>query len=102
MVQQFYLHFETKPSFSELDRFFQKCLTYQPILSSSYFVEVDRNDLNQTVREFVRECFPRYSYVLARVVKKEFEFALESGYVTAGIHSRGHFHPVSVPHPGAD
>lgn len=85
MKFQYYLHFETKPSFEELDVFFQKCTEYHPILATSYFVEIDTDDLRQTAREFAHECFPRYTYIFTRVIKKEFEVNRESDYVTAGI-----------------
>lgn len=85
MRQKYYLHFETKPSFSELDRFFAKCLAYQPIFATSYFVEIDTSVLHETVRDFAQDCFPRYAFVLTRAVKQEFAVIRESGYITAGI-----------------
>lgn len=85
MKQKYYLHFETKPSFSELDRCFEKCLAYQPILATSYYLEIDASSLHQPVRDFVQECFPRYAFVLVRVVQQGITVVRESGYVTAGI-----------------
>ena len=87
MTQQYYLHFETKPPFEVLDRFFEKCLAYQPIFATSYFVEIDRSVLHETVREFAQECFQRYAFVLVRAVQNMTSVIRESDYITVGIES---------------
>lgn len=87
MTQQYYLHFEIKPPFDVLDRFFAKCLAYQPVFATSYFVEIDRSALHETVREFAQECFPRYTFALVRAVQNTTSVIRESDYITAGTGS---------------
>ena len=65
MKRKCYIHFENKPTFPELDKFFQHCLQYEPVLSNSYYFVMDNDALTVPLRDFVREFFPRYTYALA-------------------------------------
>ncbi len=78
----YYLHFENKPSFVELDQLFQKCMTYQPVLYSSYLISIDQDEISpKTAKELVLDCFQRACFVLCRLYKTQIECFRESHYV---------------------
>ena len=64
MKRKCYIHFENKPTFPELDKFFQHCLQYEPVLSTSYYFVIDSDSMDVPLKDFVRNFFSRYSYAL--------------------------------------
>ena len=64
MKRKCYLHFETKPTFPELDAFFTHCLQYEPVLSTSYYFVIDSDTIGVPLTDFVRGFFSRYTYAL--------------------------------------
>ena len=67
MKARFYLHFETKPTYAELEKLFQKCEEYEPVLGTSYLISVHLDDFHEPFRDIVRDCFPHSRFVLAKV-----------------------------------
>ena len=80
----YYLHFETKPSFDELDVLFEQCSSYEPIMASSYTVAYDTEGKRSSFFDLVHQCFPRYHYAVMQFGKNNFRHFREAGYVTHG------------------
>lgn len=78
--QHYYLHFETKPSFKELDVLFEYCEAFRPVLATSYVFVPDLGKIRIPVSDLVHTCFPRYRYVLIRFPRQGFYQEEESGY----------------------
>lgn len=80
MRQSFYLHFETKPSFAELDALFNQCVFHQPIMATSYCVIFETEGRKMAFFDLVHQCFPRYHYVVMQYGSKNIRRNLETPY----------------------
>lgn len=67
MKARFYLHFETKPPYGELEKLFQRCEEYEPVLAGSYLISVQLDAFHEPFRDIVRDLFPHSRFVLAKV-----------------------------------
>lgn len=84
MNQHFYLHFETKPSFAELDKLFDQCESFQPIMSNSYTVIFDTDGKRSSFFDLARLCFPRHRYVAIQYSPQNYRQYQEAYYVSHG------------------
>lgn len=85
MRQNFYLHFETKPSFAELDTLFDFCEKYEPVMSNSYILVFDTTGQKACFFDIVHQCFPRYRYVVLQFASKNIRQNREAPYVPTGL-----------------
>ena len=83
MKRKCYIHFENKPTFPELDKFFQCCLQCEPVLSTSYYFVIDSAIMKVPLSDFVRDFFPRYTYAL--LVVSSASVNRESQYVKTDL-----------------
>lgn len=81
---RYYIHFETKPSFQELDVFFEKCVEYEPVLATSYYVVIDPDTAPISFPDFARQCFRRYRFVILPVGKQIYRYG-ETNYVKTDL-----------------
>lgn len=86
---KYFLQFETKPSFAELDVLFAYCTAYEPVLSTSYAIEIDPEAKQAYFPDIVHELFARYSYALCDLKKSgSVKYNREGHYIkTSHTHS---------------
>ena len=63
---KYYIHFETKPTFPELDAFFSRCEQYEPVMATSYYVVPKMGNRRESFHYYAMSCFPRYRFVLCK------------------------------------
>lgn len=85
MKQNFYLHFETKPSFSELDRLFDCCEAYEPVMANSYVLVFNTDGKQTSFFDLIHQIFPRQRYALVQFAANKFRQTKETPYVPTGI-----------------
>ena len=66
-TEKYFLQFETKPSFAELDELFKYCLAYEPVFSTSYSIEIDPEVKQEYFPDIVHRLFKRYPYALCNL-----------------------------------
>lgn len=85
MKQNFYLHFETKPRFAELDTLFESCSAYEPVMANSYVLVFDTEGKSSSFFDLVHQCFPRHRYVLIQFAAQNYRHFKEAPYVPTGF-----------------
>lgn len=82
--KRYYIHFETKPPFADLDVFFDKCLQYEPVMATSYKIVTEPSMKIETLFEFAEKCFNRYHFALMPTTKALYRHE-EAEYIKADI-----------------
>lgn len=82
--KRYYIHFETKPSFDELDVLFKKCIQYEPVMATSYYLVIDPSAVPGFFHDFAKQCFPRYRFAIMPVGKAIYRYG-ESHYVKTDL-----------------
>ena len=80
--KNFYIHFETKPTFAELDVFFERCVQFYPVMSNSYFVKAETTS-PADFTSFAKQCFPRRHFFIC--ASSHSRYSKETGYTSSGI-----------------
>lgn len=64
MQKVVYIHFETKPAFDCLTKFFSKFRDYQKVFATSYLFRVPRGTPNERIHDWAQDCFPYDAYAI--------------------------------------
>lgn len=69
---RYYIHFETKPNYEDLDKFFEIASSKKKVFASSYLFTVPKTTHHMVVFDHADKIFRRRPYLLCRNYKSVF------------------------------